>query len=896
MKVLLTGVSGQLGFDVAKVLKSREIEYWGVSSKELDIRDEVAVKNAIHSYMPDVVIHCAAYTKVDQAQDEAQSALKVNVHGTANITQACRETGADMMYISTDYVFSGNGTEPFQVDSPTGPLNQYGTTKLMGELVVKEALRNYYIVRTSWVIGIHGNNFVKTMLHLSETQNTLSVVEDQIGSPTFTRDLAPLLCDMIQSKKYGIYHATNEGYCSWAEFTREIMRLSGRDVFVKGITTEEYGAKACRPLNSRLSKESLDAAGFSRLPDWKLSLQVFLCEYCAKEMKSRAGQISTLSDELAVERKVCQKARDDLEAERIYYGHLKLSYDTVINSNAWRATKPVRVTLDKLKQYNTFMSFYQFLHRFKHNWQSQNKQLPENAERTLNAYDIIAGTKRVVILATRHTLFIARLIENCLNRVGVETSVLTEEPEQYEHVPHIVLCPNIWQRMPSFYISVQMEQTISSRWFTDEYYNKLSNSFAILDYSLVNVSYFKRNTGYGKMFYYVPVDYLPGLRQPDGEYEYDVVFYGDPNNPRRKKMLEELKKDFNVLVLSEVFGDELYDKLSRAKIVVNLHYYDNSMLETTRLYEVLSLGRAVIVSERSSDPHEEERLEDYVDFVDCNDIQGVKERISYWLSHEEERLETVRRRDEGLSKRPNAFEYYFYRFMLAHEWITFDQFYQIAGSYVSFGTDRICLSLPEDTDRRADFDRDNRFGFEVMPGLRHYRGWTGCGLSYKFIMKKAQEQGFANIVVCEDDVFFPDDFETRFDCAMKYLSTLPSWDVFQGLMANIGDVKLSRVDRRDGQTYVHLDHMISMVFNVYNKRVFKYLIGWDERDPDVMRNTIDRALEVKKLKIVAAAPFLVGHKEDMHSSIWNFDNTTYSNMIAESSERLEQLIEEYERK
>lgn len=272
MRVLITGVSGQLGYDAAKTLTERNIPFLGVSSKELDITDRDAVLRIVREFRPDAVLHCAAYTKVDRAEDEAERCMSVNANGTRFITEACRVFDAKLLYVSTDYIFPGTGEKPWETDDPTGPLNVYGQSKLAGEHTVQELLERFFIVRTSWVIGEHGSNFVKTMLQLAETHSELRVVDDQIGSPTFTADLAPLLCDMLETEKYGIYHATNEGFCSWAELAEAVFRLAGKNVAVHSISSEEYGAKATRPKNSRLSKSSLDASGFARLPEWESSL------------------------------------------------------------------------------------------------------------------------------------------------------------------------------------------------------------------------------------------------------------------------------------------------------------------------------------------------------------------------------------------------------------------------------------------------------------------------------------------------------------------------------------------------------------------------------------------------------------------------------------------------
>jgi len=278
MKILVTGVGGQLGYDVVKVLKERNIEYIGADLKEFDITNYAAAHRFITDYGPDAVIHCSAYTAVDRAEDEPELCRRVNAIGTENIAKICKEIDAKMIYISTDYVFPGTGEEFYEVDSPTGPQNVYGQTKLEGELAVKNILKKYFIVRISWVFGINGNNFIKTMLKLGNERSELNIVADQIGSPTYTADLAPILCDMVLTDKYGTYHATNEGICSWAEFAEEIFRIAKIDCKVNHIIAEEYPTKAARPKNSRMSKRSLSEAEFKFLPSWQDALRRYLKE------------------------------------------------------------------------------------------------------------------------------------------------------------------------------------------------------------------------------------------------------------------------------------------------------------------------------------------------------------------------------------------------------------------------------------------------------------------------------------------------------------------------------------------------------------------------------------------------------------------------------------------
>lgn len=293
MKVFVTGVAGQLGHDVVNELLKRN--YTAVGSDildsvdspaeyvQLDITDKKSVENKLTEINPDVVVHCAAWTAVDAAEDEENKAKvhSINVEGTANIAEVCKKLDCKMIYISTDYVFNGQGTEPWQPDCKDyAPLNVYGQSKLDGESAVSETLDKYFIVRIAWVFGVNGKNFIKTMLNVGKKFDTVKVVNDQIGTPTYTYDLARLLVDMAESDKYGYYHATNEGgYISWYDFTCEIFKQAGYITNVIPVTTEEYGlSKAARPFNSRLEKSKLVQNGFKPLPTWQDALSRYLKE------------------------------------------------------------------------------------------------------------------------------------------------------------------------------------------------------------------------------------------------------------------------------------------------------------------------------------------------------------------------------------------------------------------------------------------------------------------------------------------------------------------------------------------------------------------------------------------------------------------------------------------
>ena len=277
MKIFVTGVRGQLGHDIMLELAKRNIDGFGVDIEEMDITDPKAVEQVIGDAAPDAVIHCAAWTAVDAAEDNEDKCRLVNASGTENIARVCGKRGIPMMYFSTDYVFDGEGVRPWEPEDKPDPLNIYGLTKYEGELAVQRYVPEHnFILRIQWVYGLNGKNFVKTMLKLAETHNHLTVVDDQTGSPTYTPDIARLAVDMILTDKFGTYHVANAGYCTWCEFAKEIFRLAGKEVVVEPVTSEAFAAKARRPHNSRMDISKVTANGFEPLPAWQDALSRYL--------------------------------------------------------------------------------------------------------------------------------------------------------------------------------------------------------------------------------------------------------------------------------------------------------------------------------------------------------------------------------------------------------------------------------------------------------------------------------------------------------------------------------------------------------------------------------------------------------------------------------------------
>ena len=274
--ILVTGSTGQLGSDVVKELLKRGYSTLSPNRSELNLCSEDNIRNYILNSNCEAIVHCAAYTQVDKAEDEKDLCIKINATATKHIVKCAKILDIPMIYISTDYVFDGTKDGEYTENDETNPINIYGESKLAGEKYVQEILDKYYIVRTSWVFNINGKNFIETMLRLSKANNQLSIVNDQIGSPTYTRDLSRLLVDMLETNKYGLYHATNEGYCSWYEFANTIFKLANINIDIKAINSNEYASRAKRPLNSKLSKDKLIEYGFKPLPHWEDALKDYL--------------------------------------------------------------------------------------------------------------------------------------------------------------------------------------------------------------------------------------------------------------------------------------------------------------------------------------------------------------------------------------------------------------------------------------------------------------------------------------------------------------------------------------------------------------------------------------------------------------------------------------------
>ena len=518
------------------------------------------------------------------------------------------------------------------------------------------------------------------------------------------------------------------------------------------------------------------------------------------------------------------------------------------------------------------------------------------------------GTVR--ILATQHTLFVAHLIEKNLLDCGIKGHVSTAySVEQDMGQMHIVVCPQMFKQLPRNYIAFQMEQSVNSRWFTDEYFSRLNNAVAIFDYSLKNIEYLlDKGIPYQKLFY-MPISSFPDypahladngyvLDDQKGDIHADVLFYGDPNCERRKAYLQELKKHFNVTVASEVFGDKLTRMVKNAKVVVNIHYYENALLETTRLYETISLGTPV-VSESSSDIVEHEDLQDVIDFCPIGDIPAMVEKIQILLSDNQyynERKEKIKH----FTNVDNKNNYYLRRYLLSIDKLNFSQYKSIF-SFEQFQTGdvpRLCLSLSETPVRRKAFFASPSHGFQFFEGIRYRIGWIGCGMSYKYMLSGMLASKAEMGIICEDDVIFPVDYDNKLNKIINHLqSTEAKWHIFAGIIAHLHeDTKVLDVKVIDGIEYIYIDKMTSMVMNIYSRRGMDLISQWDEKNIDAETNTIDRYVEsAQDLVVVTTLPFLVGYAEEQQSTLWGFENSQYTSLIKASENLLAEKVAEFKK-
>ncbi|MFK3666662.1 methyltransferase type 11 [Ochrobactrum teleogrylli] len=493
------------------------------------------------------------------------------------------------------------------------------------------------------------------------------------------------------------------------------------------------------------------------------------------------------------------------------------------------------------------------------------------------------------ILCTPHTQFIARAISIRLFENGISSEIIIGELSQFDHDFYVVLCPQMFKRLPPAKRRAvfQLEQSVSSRWFTEKYIRILKDSFAVLEYSLQNISFLA-----GKKVSYPNVHYLPigsvvddQLVFVDESKEYDFVFYGDIlSSERRRMFLARLQERYNVRICNDLFGEEIYEVIRRAKAVVNIHYYEGALLETPRICECISLGVPVL-SEGTIDQYDYPELESAVEFFEEGSADDMMRAAAKLLDNAE--VYRASSRDAALTS-ARRFNFMFDRFLVAIGAVPADAILQ-SPIYLPSESDFFVLSLPETIERRRAIERTRPDNSVIFDGVRHALGWIGCGSSFNMLARHALGRNQERMLVIEDDVLLPPKFDETVVEILGYLiDRKEPWDIFSGLMADVHpEASVISVDLVNGRKYVTIDKMTSTVFNIYNRSAMKMLSEWNPLDTDSVNNTIDRYIEKKNnLRVVVSLPFIVGHKEDATSTLWGFENATYAPMIVEAQRKI----------
>ncbi|MEY3703937.1 MAG: hypothetical protein RLZZ561_1557 [Pseudomonadota bacterium] len=498
---------------------------------------------------------------------------------------------------------------------------------------------------------------------------------------------------------------------------------------------------------------------------------------------------------------------------------------------------------------------------------------------------------RWCIIATPHVLFIAHTLAEALKKYNWSVEILLSPPEQFTHDYYIVLCAQMFERLPpgEKRIIYQLEQSASSRWFSDTYISAMENSLAVFDYSLENIEFLETKGLAFPQIYYVPIGASKTYAAENSkEKDIDVLFYGDyKSSERRRVLLDKASASFNVTRADSLFGEDIKSLIARSKLVLNLHYYEDAQLETPRIQECISLG-VPVVSESTSDQSDYAELTGAVTFFEAGNGGAMLDAIAGVLQNFQGAADCA---IEATSASFNRHSFMLDRFLIGAGILRANALDDMGQEPVSEGS-AYALSLPETIKRRRVFDTETRSSdCQVFDGIRRRPGWIGCGMSYKHLCRSALKAGVTQITIMEDDVLLSPDHDNKMEIILQYLEEhRGQWDVFSGVIAHLHDnAKVLGVERYRSLDFITIDKMTSMVFNIYSERAIKLISLWDPSNEDAETNTIDRYLENSDLRIVVTDPYIVGHREELHSTLWGFQNTQYVDMIAESERKLNAL-------
>lgn len=495
------------------------------------------------------------------------------------------------------------------------------------------------------------------------------------------------------------------------------------------------------------------------------------------------------------------------------------------------------------------------------------------------------------IIATPHVLFIAHSLAEILKQHGWSVEIALEPPAEFNHDYYIVLCAQMFDRLPpgEKRIIYQLEQSASSRWFSETYLSAMENSLAVLDYSLQNIDFLEGKGIAYPQIYYLPIGTSHSYRITDAPAkDIDVLFYGDYKScPRRQRLLDLAETRFKVTRADSVFGEDMKRMIARSRVVLNLHYYEGAQLEMPRIQECLSLG-VPVVSEGTSDQGDYPELEPAVSFCGEGDEQGMLAALARALDDQTKALAAV---NDAVTFWHRRLQFMVDRFLIGIGILPADALDRMVPEPVGKNA-LFSLSLPETIKRRRVFEVETKTSeCLVFDGIRRRPGWIGCGMSYKYLCASALKAGVDTLSIMEDDVLFAPDHADRMQIVHEFLADrIGQWDIFSGVVAHLHeDAKVINVETYKGIDFVTIDRMTSTVFNIYSERAMQKICAWDPTNEDATSNTIDRYLENANLRIVLTDPYLVGHREEMHSTLWGFQNTQYRDMIAESQRQLNAL-------
>lgn len=592
-----------------------------------------------------------------------------------------------------------------------------------------------------------------------------------------------------------------------------------------------------------------------------------------------------------------ERDRQIIELNQVVTEHDRL-FASLYQSRSWRITHPLRVFMTQMGRIGAFTRRARAAFRYvaRGDFKGLYSRLRSiQLEQAMQNFTVIGPPKRWGIMATPHTLFIAHLIASRLRIHGWEVDILTSAPSGFPHDMYIVICSQMFKKLPpgERRIAYQMEQSVSSRWFTDNYIHILNGSLAVLEYALVNLEFLASKQVVYPHVYYLPVGADPNYMNhvPSTDKNCDVLFYGDSNSsPHRRKMLDALQKNFNVHISPELFGLDMINQIRRARIVINLHYYENALLEMPRIQECLSLGIPV-VSETSQDLADYPEISEAVTFFEQGNVQAMLDAVRNALA-QPIAPEIVHKAAVRSSER---FVFMFDRFLVAMGFLSVEK---LADNTLPLpqNVSRIALSMPEAIFRRRVYEANQPQNCAVFDGVRLRPGWVGCGLSYVNLARHAIKHQIKRLTILEDDVLLPNEFEEKMSIVQSYLDTKHDhWDVFSGVIAVLHEkAQILHVETFQGMCFVTLDKMTSMVCNIYSEKALHNLVTWNPRHIDDQTNTIDKYLESQdNLRVIVTVPFLVGHREEVHSTLWGFQNTQYSDLIATSQHMLQKKVESY---